>query len=104
MSARDVRRKALQTARASAARHSTDCGSSEVQAALLTQRITYMTAHLRSHPKDKHSRLGLIGMLNNRKSVLAFLFRKDKPAYVATVRLLGLNASIGVPAPRRSHS
>ena len=57
---------------------------------ILTQRILYMTEHLRAHPKDKHSRLGLMGMLSHRKKLLRYLRRTDGDRYAKLLRDLGL--------------
>jgi small subunit ribosomal protein S15 len=80
----------LQQAREAAARHESDCGSSEVQASVLTRRISLMTQHLKAHPKDIHSRLGLMAMLANRKRHLKYLRAKDFDTFSATIRRLGL--------------
>lgn len=57
---------------------------------ILTQRILYMTEHLKGHPKDKHSRLGLMGMLSHRKKLLQYLRRKDGDRYANVLSVLGL--------------
>ena len=67
-----------------------DTGSAEVQVALLTERINYLTEHLRSHSKDHHSRRGLLKMVNARKSLLAYLKKKDATRYTALIHKLGL--------------
>lgn len=59
-------------------RHDSDCGSSEVQVARLTARIVYMTEHCIKNKKDKHSRRGLIAMVNRRRKLLNYLF-ENKP-------------------------
>ena len=58
--------------------------------AILTQRIVYMTEHLRAHPKDKHSRLGLMGMLSHRKKLLQYLRRSDGDRYAKLLSDMGL--------------
>jgi len=59
------------------ARQEGDTGSPEVQIALLTQRITELTAHLGTHKKDQHSRRGMLMLVNQRKSLLNYLEKKD---------------------------
>ena len=54
-----------------------DSGSAEVQIALLTDRINYLNGHFKSHPKDNHSRRGLLQMVGKRKRLLKYLMRKD---------------------------
>ena len=58
--------------------HKADTGSSEVQVALLTERINYLTAHLKSNQKDRHSRVGLLKLVERRKRLLSYL-SKTKP-------------------------
>ncbi len=70
--------------------HETDSGSPEVQVALLTERITYMTGHLKTHAKDHHSRRGLIGMVNRRNRLLKYLRREAPERYKALIERLGL--------------
>jgi small subunit ribosomal protein S15 len=70
--------------------HDTDTGSSEVQVALLTKQIEELTAHLKKHRKDNHSRRGLLKMVGKRKRLLSYL-EKDKPKkYSALIKKLGL--------------
>lgn len=71
-------------------RHNKDTGSPEVQIAILSERIKILTEHLRQFPKDKHSRLGLIKMVNDRRRHLNYLLRKDKARYLKVVEELGL--------------
>ena len=70
--------------------HDNDTGSAPVQAAVLTERIHYMVAHLQKHRKDKHSRRGLQGMLNKRRKLLKYLRRKDFDVYKTTITELKL--------------
>ncbi|HEY1091937.1 MAG TPA: 30S ribosomal protein S15 [Burkholderiaceae bacterium] len=72
------------------ARSAGDTGSPEVQVALLTARINELTPHFKTHAKDHHGRRGLLKMVNTRKSLLAYLKRKDAPRYVALIQKLGL--------------
>ena len=67
-----------------------DTGSPEVQIALLTERIRGLTEHLRSFPKDNHSRRGLLKLVGQRRRLLAYLIRKDDARYRAVISRLGL--------------
>lgn len=70
--------------------HTGDTGSCEVQVALITGRIGEITAHLKAHPKDFHSRRGLIGLTSQRRRLLEYLKRKDLSRYAALIQKLGL--------------
>jgi small subunit ribosomal protein S15 len=70
--------------------HDTDTGSSEVQAAMLSKKIEELAGHLKTHPKDNHSRRGLIGMVADRHSALKYLHKKHPERYVAITKKLGL--------------
>jgi small subunit ribosomal protein S15 len=70
--------------------HETDTGSPEVQVALLTARINYLTEHLKAHKKDHHSRRGLLMMVGQRRRLLNYLSSKDIERYRALVSKLGL--------------
>lgn len=72
------------------ARSKGDTGSPEVQVALLTQRINYLTEHFSKHKKDHHSRLGLLKMVGNRRRLLAYLKKSDVKAYEKLIAELGL--------------
>lgn len=72
------------------ARSKGDTGSPEVQVALLTQRINYLTEHFAKHKKDHHSRLGLLKMVGNRRSLLSYLKKTDVKAYEKLIAELGL--------------
>jgi small subunit ribosomal protein S15 len=72
------------------ATHEGDTGSPEVQIALLTTRINELNAHLKTHPKDKHSYRGLLKMVGHRRNLLAYLQNKDIERYRAIVKKLGL--------------
>ena len=67
-----------------------DTGSSEVQIALLTERINELTEHLKVHKKDNHSRRGLLKMVGKRRNLLNYLAKKDENAYKELVKKLGL--------------
>jgi small subunit ribosomal protein S15 len=72
------------------ARGTADTGSPEVQVALLTARINELTPHFKQHLKDHHGRRGLLKMVNQRKSLLSYLKRKDAERYTALIQKLGL--------------
>ena len=67
-----------------------DTGSPEVQIAILTERIVNLTEHFKGHHKDNHSRRGLLMMVNNRRSLLDYLKKKDNGRYLALIAKLGL--------------
>jgi small subunit ribosomal protein S15 len=67
-----------------------DTGSPEVQVALLTERITGLTEHLRVHKKDHHSRRGLLMLVSQRRGLLDYLKRKDETRYLAVIQKLGI--------------
>ena len=67
-----------------------DTGSSEVQIALLTERINELTEHLKVHKKDNHSRRGMLKMVGKRRNLLNYLTKKDAESYKALVEKLGL--------------
>ena len=67
-----------------------DTGSSEVQIALLTERINELTEHLKVHKKDNHSRRGLLKMVGKRRNLLNYLAKKDEATYKDLVKKLGL--------------
>ncbi len=72
------------------ARGEADTGSPEVQIALLTQRISELTEHLKTHKHDHHSRRGLLRMVGRRKRLLTYLQREDVDRYRALIGKLGL--------------
>jgi small subunit ribosomal protein S15 len=67
-----------------------DTGRTEVQVALLTERIAALTEHLREHRKDHHSRRGLLMLVGQRRRLLAYLQRSDLERYRSLIRELGL--------------
>lgn len=71
-------------------KHEGDTGCTEVQVALLTERVNHLTLHLKKHTKDHHSRLGLLKMVGQRKRLLAYLKRIDFARYEALIQKLGL--------------
>ena len=70
--------------------HPTDTGSPEVQIAILTERINYLTGHLKVHRKDHHSRRGLLKMVGRRRGLLNYLQEKNIERYRAIIERLGL--------------
>lgn len=70
--------------------HTNDTGSSQVQIALLTQRITELTEHFRTHKKDNHSRRGLLKLVSQRRKHLDYLKKTDIEQYHEMVKRLGL--------------
>ena len=70
--------------------HDSDTGSPEVQIALLTERITHLTDHLRQHPKDHHSRRGLLMLVGRRRRMLDYVRSIDVERYRTIVANLGL--------------
>lgn len=67
-----------------------DTGSPEVQVALQTKRIEQITAHLKDNKQDKHSRQGLLRLVNRRRKLLTYLERIDRTRYLALIKRLGL--------------
>ena len=72
------------------ARAEGDTGSTEVQVAILTERIKNLTEHFKGHAKDNHSRRGLLMMVNKRRSLLDYLRKSDGDRYLALIAKLGL--------------
>lgn len=70
--------------------HENDTGSPEVQIAILSQRIRELTAHLKVHPNDKHSRLGMYKMVGKRRRLLDYLAKKDIERYRAIIAKLNI--------------
>ncbi len=70
--------------------HGSDTGSSQVQIALLTQRINELTEHFKVHKKDNHSRRGLLKMVSRRRKLLDYLKRQDINEYHDIIQKLGL--------------
>jgi len=70
--------------------HGTDTGSPEVQIAILTKRIEYLTGHFQTHAKDHHSRQGLLKMVGRRRRLLDYLKRKDLSRYQQIIGRLGI--------------
>ncbi|MCP4677447.1 MAG: 30S ribosomal protein S15 [Deltaproteobacteria bacterium] len=70
--------------------HESDTGSPEVQIALLTERITYLTDHFKTHKKDHHSRRGLLKLVSKRRHLLDYLKKDDVSRYRTVIRSLGI--------------
>lgn len=70
--------------------HETDTGSPEVQIAILTERISQLTEHLKVHKKDNHSRLGMYKMVGKRRRLLDYLMENDIERYRACIQKLGI--------------
>ncbi len=70
--------------------HDGDTGSSEVQVALLTERINMLTGHMRTHKHDFHSRRGLIMMVGKRNRLLRYIEKRDREGYLKLIASLGL--------------
>ena len=71
-------------------KHDTDTGSSEVQIALLSERINGLTDHFKKHKKDHHSRRGLLMLVNKRRKLLKYLMTVDNDKYLEVIQQLGL--------------
>jgi small subunit ribosomal protein S15 len=71
-------------------RHDKDTGSPEVQVALITERIAYLTEHFKTHKKDHHSRRGLLKLVGQRRRLLDYLRGVDQNRYKAVIEQLGL--------------
>ena len=70
--------------------HDSDTGSPEVQVALLSERISYLTEHFKAHAKDHHSRRGLLKLVGQRRRLLDYLQRKDSDKYADLIKRLGI--------------
>lgn len=90
LSRMDQHKLELERVRESFRVHEDDCGSSQVQIALLTEKIKYMAQHMQVHRKDYHSRKGLEGMLAKRRKLLKYLRRTDWDSYCVLLPKLGL--------------
>lgn len=71
-------------------KHDSDTGSPEVQIAILTERITYLTEHFKVHKKDHHSRRGLLKLVGQRRRLLDYLKGKDVERYKTVIERLGI--------------
>lgn len=86
MSTTDTKRTVIEKNR----RHESDTGSTEVQVALLTERLTELSEHFKTHEKDHHSRRGLMRIVSQRRRLLDYLKRKDVDRYQKLIEELGL--------------
>lgn len=71
-------------------KHESDTGSPEVQIAILTARITYLTEHFKTHKKDHHSRRGLLKLVGQRRRLLDYLKGKELARYKTVIEQLGI--------------
>jgi small subunit ribosomal protein S15 len=70
--------------------HDSDTGSPEIQVALLSERINYLTEHFRTHAKDHHSRRGLLKLVGQRRRLLDHVKSRDSERYAALIQRLGI--------------
>lgn len=70
--------------------HDSDTGSPQVQIAILSERITYLTEHFKTHAKDHHSRRGLLQLVGRRRRLLDYLKGKDSERYADLIKRLGI--------------
>ena len=70
--------------------HDTDSGSTDVQIAVLTERINYLTEHLKTHRKDHHTRLGLLKLVRRRQRLMSYLNRTNSQRYQKLIAELGI--------------
>ena len=87
--------------RATYRRHETDTGSPEYQVAGLTERISYLTNHLKEHPKDFSTRRGLVALVNKRGRLLNYLFKEDENRYAEIVSSLGIRHRVPGAIPSK---
>lgn len=73
-------------------KHDNDTGSAEYQIALFTEKIKQLSSHLKTNAKDKHSRRGLLRMVQQRKKMLQYLSKKDESAYEKITKKLGIKS------------
>lgn len=74
--------------------HETDTGSPDVQIAIMSARITYLTEHLKAHKQDHHSRRGLLQLVGQRKRLLSYLAKRDIQRYRQLVERLGIRSRL----------
>ena len=82
-------------------RHETDTGSPEYQVAGLTERISYLTNHLKEHPKDFSTRRGLVALVNKRRRLLNYLYKEDDKRYAEIISSLGVRHRVPGAIPSR---
>jgi len=93
-------RHAMREAVAQFQRHPGDTGSSEVQIAILTERIKYMTSHVQVHRKDRHNNRGLVQMVQDRRKHLKYLKRDNLERYNTTIEKLGIRDAVDLTPQR----
>ena len=71
-----------------------DCGNANVQVAILSERIRNLTEHLKSHPKDHHTRRGLMQLIGKRRSMLKYIKNRDIEEYRSLIKKLGIRDNI----------
>lgn len=71
-----------------------DSGSAEVQVAILSERISSLTEHLKDHPKDNHSRTGLMKLIGKRRGLLTYIKKNDIDQYRALIKKLGIRDNV----------
>ncbi|KAL3797691.1 hypothetical protein ACHAW5_003431 [Stephanodiscus triporus] len=82
-------------------RHESDVGSPEYQVAGMTERISHLTSHLKSHPKDFSTRRGLVALVNKRRRLLNYLYESDESRYAELVGALGIRHRVPGAIPSR---
>lgn len=92
--ASDANRAAIARSVGGVRRHERDSGSSEVQIAIMSTRIAYLTAHLRTHAKDHVTRRSLVSLVAKRRRIMQYLLRKDPETYMRTVATLNLRPTM----------
>ena len=92
----------MQELRVEHRRHENDTGSPEYQVAGMTERITYLTKHLKTHPKDFSTRRGLVALVNKRRRLLNFLYKEDIERYADIIKSLGIRHKAPGRVPDRS--
>lgn len=71
-----------------------DSGSADVQVAILSERIRNLTEHLKTHPKDNHSRTGLMKLIGKRRGLLSYIKKRDVEHYRALIKKLGIRDNV----------
>jgi len=97
-----VSQQRMQELREKHRRHDKDTGSPEFQVAGMTERISYLTGHLKQHPKDFSTRRGLVALVNKRRRLLNYLYREDIDRYAEIINSLGIRHKAPGRVPSRS--
>jgi len=103
-SPQEILQQRIDAARNEHKRHATDTGSPEYQVAGLTERISYLTNHLKTHPKDFSTRRGLVALVNKRRRLLNYLSREDVARYKTLVSSLGIRHKAPGAVPGRAET